>query len=1101
MLKKGLLHLSKDRQYVVYIVTTTKDNFYRIDICELGTEFHIDPARIKFSLYRKKNTYIYGDRALYNEYQDLTAVAKYTDIKLESRNYWETNKFILQEIREKGDRAHVYKLNMGKFKEEYFRDGDRYCHILLSLDIDDIIQEPINKDDYELVSKLSKNQLSELDYVPLTELKRRYNLSHIDEADYKVIESIEEGREFLKWFKESPEKLRGFDTETTTKEVDEVNLYSKDILVGIILSIGTKVSRYFPFKHDKFEVLPISFVKEIIEVVNSTEAGIVAQVIKFDEKVIKTLGYDVRLDYDSYILACLVDPTFGRGVHSLKHMMFEIQHKKYLEFEDFVISKDFTFSKVDKELAKYYACPDAPNAVIVWEDRWKKLPSIERTIAKKEMELTHVKAKQEFWGIRIDIEKLHAEYLIAKEQHKLLEELIHESIGRYGCNLNSADVLIDILYNILNCKVYLRTQGGAPSTSLKALQKLASIPAEKERDTITQDIKDTHGNLLVKASELNKVRYPQCLLLIKYKEIQKKITGFYERILKRSKNSRLFFWINQTGARTGRQSSPIHQMPKEIKGSILPDSEYHDLVAIDFSQVELRLFFSLAGETNLIELCKDPTIDIHRAVDSIISKREIWAIDAESRQRAKSTNFGVIYGISGFGLATQEYGVGATLSQRKECQERINTFYRTFKHLRAYRKRNEEIVKTNGKIRTYFGRYRYFPEIFDSEISSATKGSLIRQGMNVPIQGTAADILKIAEVNIDDYIKAKGWEKLIDTPQGKVPLVRFMLSVHDAVLISKHCSIPPEEIMIMIKECMELQIEGFAPLFTGMAFVDNWKEEKNDSYQLPIKLRDKLVENYKRTGKSVVSCKPKTTKLELLKIINDYRDNEIQEYMEGLISKYEADYKVVCQHVRHNLLTHELISRYKQDKEDALKNGKHSHLQAIEYATKCYIEERGNINKSNVVVNSDELFKTNNNDNEEIKQYFEEITKIREEFDETTGEYKEPDKDEDEVTYIFSDEEQNIYLDEVTEKVIVWEFGYAYYIDVEGLLTDDVNKVLSFIRKYYKVDGLQEIWLLYNNKLLKTPYYTDDLNIEEVTKYINNLKVNLDERGFTKCQS
>ena len=155
----------------------------------------------------------------------------------------------------------------------------------------------------------------------------------------------------------------------------------------------------------------------------------------------------------------------------------------------------------------------------------------------------------------------------------------------------------------------------------------------------------------------------------------------------------------------------------------------------------------LAGEKDLIEMCTDPENDVHRVCASLITGKEMWEITPEERSIKKRVNFGVVYLISGYGLAGQLKGPGYTKEDVEFCQEQLDAFYKRFKRIDLYLKKNAIKVKTNGYMKTYFNRIKYFKEIFDPDITNKKRASIIRQSNNMPVQGTAADVMKIAEVS------------------------------------------------------------------------------------------------------------------------------------------------------------------------------------------------------------------------------------------------------------------------------------------------------------------------------------------------------------------
>lgn len=916
MFKSGVLEYQGEI-YRVFIVD--EKNYYRMDICQRGAKFHSEPNKVLYSEYRKRKSYRYGDIKYKRYIEEIKDKLNQASIEAVYDSQWLPLKedepdgemgFFMYTTRKRDDTFMMQHIEIdGVLSEEtYVCQGDLYA-IKTIAEVTPIQSTPVNAPQYEDITQtmLSNNKQIEVEtssYVPLYELKKRFDLSHLDDKDYSYIHSKGEARAYVKRCQKAYEEgvLVGYDIESTGLEMD---WYGKDELVGIILSAYPGEARYFPFRHNKSSNLPLDYLDEFYDELIKIQSLVVAHNKKFDRKGATRINKDLRVGHDSYILSVLVNPVMKKGIHGLKQLEFERSGNKYLEFDDIFIDKsNINFADLPEDLIVAYACPDADNTRSVWIDQWKKLPKAERGIYEIECQLADLKSDQEYWGFRVDLKDLVTGQERCKETLHLLEEAIRQLSRKSDLNMSSPDVLANLLYNEMRCPVLMKTKGDKPSTSSKALEKLSKLRLDEPKHIVTQNIKDSFGKTIIKADDLNAARFPLCLLLVEYRKYLKLDTAFYNRITRGSVDSarnsgngyaRYFSWINQI-VTSGRQSSPLHQLPPAIKNDILSDSPEHYLIDSDFSQIELRFIFSLAKEVALILKASNPGIDIHRAIQYIISHTPIWAISKEQRQRGKSRNFGVVYGISGRGLANNQFGAGATPEQIKQCEDAIDEFYKAFKRIAAYVKKNEATVLKYGYIHTMFYRYKYFYEIHDPEISRERKASLIRQANNLPVQGTAADVMKMAENNIQDYIREKGWDKLVKTSAGELPLVRCMLSIHDEPLVSAHRSIPVEEILEMIRVCMEIPIGNlfkrkklklqsvpnnaeilgmkkeiddkeaydrvlamneaknntmpFAPLFAASSISDTWGEGHGGDFELQRELRTRLLNEYKITKKS-----------------------------------------------------------------------------------------------------------------------------------------------------------------------------------------------------------------------------------------------------------
>lgn len=1157
MLKQGLFINSESEMFKVFELEIP--NFYRMDICLQDAEFHTEPDKVCYSIVKQsKKTFYYGDKRINAEMESHKNKLRFSKLKTENESYWEEGVYYRKQVRGEDDTFFSETIEKaGEIFKETYRDGVVLLQMFVLDEHHSLMLKPFNLHQYECIEIGAGGYVQKSPYVSLSILKTRFNLSHIENKDYKVIDSIEEGRDFLKQV-EASNNLVGIDTETDTLEF---NLYSVGKLVGVILSPDNGIARYFPFGHTQFENLPIEFLDEIettcISVANKlNERDTVMEKVgkllasgaaegtdgrvrfygsgahnkKFERKVFMKIGMDIAnqrgykisrqlsdgtkvyklpwvnvpIKHDSMECSIVANPVLQKGAHGLKQLTEEATGEKYLEFDDIFLDKDnINFADVDKELTTFYACPDGDNLRTVMHKEWARLPKDSRFIYELECKLADLKAEQEFWGWRIDAKKFIVGYNNTAKTIKNLEHIIHTLARWPDLKITSSDQLSELLYNQLKCNVYVTTNQGKPSTGSKALKRLSADKRDESLNIAKTDICDASGEPIIKANDLNVAKYPIVLVIEKYREYIKLMTAFYNRIEKNAIGYfkkmedgmlivdqvnkpclRYFFWINQNGARTGRQSSPMHQMPKKIKAICLPDSSMHRMCGTDYSQIELRLFFSYAEETEFVKLCENPGNDIHRIIGSIISKREMWEISQAIRSKDKQRNFGVVYLMSGRGLASQKYGAAPSKAQVRECQQSIDDLFHNFKKAHKFIKKNREDVLKYGYMRTMFGRYAYFDKIFDVDLPRDKRESLIRQANNMPVQGTAADIMKIAEVKMREYIIAKGWDELVDTPEGKFPLARVMVSAHDEAVVSYHVSIPEEEILKMKRDCMEMTIEGWAPLFGSCSIIDNWLEGKKDAYGIPIELRNKLIEDYEKTGESC--CKTLDRKSEMAAIINKYRDQELVIYMEDLISKYGEDILKVSEYVRHPALTHELVARFEQTEEHKHKHGVLSHNESIVYATERYFEFR-----------KSESFKipTGEDDNEkleddQLRDIMEEMTGLTDRISYLDNDgkiiYLDSDDNSEEEGLMFEDEAQSIEQMTKGEKILVWDMFNIFLVDFEGLTLEECDEGLQLIHSMTKKNGFSAIWIVYNGKSVDTGMRSDKLDIDRITEFIQS---------------
>lgn len=1063
MLKQGLFIDGSGTEYTVY--EQAVDGFNRLDFCEKNANFHTDVGSVKFSIVKQKDTFIYGDRNVYRSYNELLDSAHQMNVRSETSSGWQLGKYYTKIVRSQPSSNFLEETVQcnGKPDSHTVQFGPKVLSMWVVAEYSESKLMPLNYQDYERIA-LEATEVAGGDapYYSLPVLRARYDIAHLDSCDFVVADDLETARARLKRWLDADVELKGIDTETTGTDID---LYGEDKMVGIILSYKYGESTYYPFGHKKFDNLTEDFLQnELMPAIKREERRLVSHNKKFERKVFLHTGWSIHIKYDTMPLSFMVNPVIERGAHALKDLMFRATGKQFLELDNiFVSPKLIDFSVLPKEIVRLYACPDAASLLFLYPWLWKQLPSYSRKITEVEFDLADVKADQEYYGLRVDVEQFMKNLDNCDYTMNMLLKAFRTITGVDG-NINSPEVLSNLIFGKMACPVLVRTKTGKPSTGAASIKKLASIKLEGERKHCVEgDLCDLNGKPVVKAKDLNNAKYPALVILEKYRVYNKLRTAFYSRFERTKKSGRVFFWVNQNGATSGRQSSPMHQLPPELKAIILSDSPEHDMWDPDYSQIELRMIAFLAGEKELIELCKDPENDIHRAIGSLISNKEMWQISSEERKVGKRRNFGVVYMISAHGLAAQIAGAGYSKKDVEDADKSLNDFYHRFKRIRKYIAQNAETVTRQGRITTFFGRTKYFKEILDPEITSRKKASLIRQANNLPVQGTAADYLKLAETNFDAYIRNKGWDKLMD---NGFPRVRVALSIHDEVLLMADRSIPYEEIILMIRTCMEMPIEGAPPFFCAPSLVDTWAQHDDDSVAMPVLLRDKLIEDYQKTGVSVIN------KENYMETLNTYREKVLHDYMGGLISKYGTNPDVVAQHVRHPSLTHELIARHQAPKELGL-----DHEQSIRYAVEQYI--KGGSADAHIASTKETV--------DTLEDLAELQVLVNFDSDGNVVYESESDAVVEEVADPYDDEH---FVNELVsgEKVYVWEFMDTLLVDISGLSEASANKVISKVWESRVDDGFFQVKFRYGDRLLEPKNFrVEDIDTIALTEFIKGV--------------
>ena len=945
MLKIGTVTSVTGKYEPLTLIWYTDSGFNeRIDVIEDVEKYNIINTENCVASYIKGTEEMYyGDTSIIHDIVGAKHKASMLHMAESRQVGVEDGKFVITISKENEDTGIRYSVKMinAKIDSEYYSADGVVVEINAVTDqVYDSSDKPINYEDYEVINTIQVERnfntvrIDQAEFYSYEELLRKYpQVSHVlDEAnDYVVIRSYEEAVERLEIWMNSTEQLKSFDIESYSLDWGPD---SDNRITGVFLGIDETWSTYFPFRQQNFKYnLPLDFLRKILDAINSQPPFptviLLGHNVKFEEEgFYQEFRERVRFDIDTYLLAVLVNPNVKKNTHTLKALTAQVDGRFYLTLEMIFIGK-VMFNVLTEEIVKLYGCPDVTSPAKIYKHLIKQLPQDEMYVMQLEMKLPYIKAcHNEFYGMRMDQQVLND--LIENEAYKvdMLKNMFCK-IHHTSKNINSYDTMAEILYYKLRCPVDVVTDKGLPATSKVAIDRILSIGHQNinEDTVIPKDIVDLHGKTVVKGKDLASNKYPSLVIYQAYKKCSKEL-GALNRLKNHSVNGFFKFYINQLGAGSSRQTSDAHQFSDTMKKCALADSPHHRLVSCDWMQVELRILAGMAKQLDLMELESDPGVDVHRAICSIIKKTPMYLISEEDRKKAKPVNFGVVYMMSEYGLAKNEYGPKYTQEQLAEVRKRIMDFFNGLPCIKEFIHNNEVYLRKNGFIKTAFCYYRYFKELLDPTIDEKTAMKYVRAGNNTPVQGTGAGMMKIVEVDIDNYMMKKGWLKEKDYDGKMLPMARMILPIHDEILASFDKDIPMEEIITMFKECMELDIQGMPPFFAAPAFVDNWFDGKNSVYEIPIELRDKIVEEYKK-GNYMLTGK------NYLEVLTEYRNGEIAEYMSGLISQYKT-VDAVAANVKHDSLTHTLIEAMIPDKDDRKKL---THMERIHEATRRYMEK------------------------------------------------------------------------------------------------------------------------------------------------------------------
>jgi len=522
-------------------------------------------------------------------------------------------------------------------------------------------------------------------------------------------------------------------------ETDRLDFTTAD-LVGLSFAVDAGEAAYLPFTHD-YENAPsqldrdacLKKLKPILE-----EKPIIGQHIKFDRNVL--VNYDIHLNIienDTMMMSYVLDSTATR--HNLDDMANHYLNLKTTTFEEVAGKgvKQLTFNKVNLDVASDYAAEDADITLQMYDnigEHLKKQKSLQKVLKDIELPLIPVLSDMEQKGTVIDSDILSLQSKNLGQRINGLEEQAFSKAGK-EFNLSSPKQLQEILFDEMNIPVIEKTPGGQPSTAESVLQELA------------------------KQYEL-----PQVIL--EHRTLSKLKSTYTDRLPEQisEKTGRVHSTFHQAVTTTGRLSSSdpnLQNIPiKTEEGRMIREAfvapKGFDLISIDYSQIELRIMAHLSKDESLITAFENGE-DIHSAT----AKEVFGSADEQARRSAKAINFGLIYGMSAFGLGK---ALGVT---RPEAADYIASYFGKYPGVKIYMDKMKAKAKDQGYVETAFGRRLYLPGIH----SGRTRMAAERAAINAPMQGTAADIMKLAMINMHDYIKGTGKD------------IHLILQVHDEVIV------------------------------------------------------------------------------------------------------------------------------------------------------------------------------------------------------------------------------------------------------------------------------------------------------------------------------
>ena len=614
--------------------------------------------------------------------------------------------------------------------------------------------------------------------VPVAELQAeaeamQFRTAQTTPHEYTLVETAAQLREVVAAVGRYPEFC--FDTETTGFDI------FNDRIVGLSLAVEPFKAWYVPFlEKDTPEYAEI--VRPLFEDEKIAKIG---QNIKFDLMVLRRLGITIRgRMYDTMILHYLLDPESRHNMNALA--------EKYLNYKPIEIetligkgSKQLTMDLVNVERVKEYAAEDADVTLQLKQALYPMIEQIglQHLYFEIEEPMIAVLADIEMAGVRIDSEALAVYAVELNRKLAELEAAIRTEAGEPNLNINSARQLGEVLFGKMRI-------------------------AEKPKMTKTKQFCTDEDYL---QSFARKHRIVD--LILEYRGVKKLLSTYVEALpqLVNRSTGRIHTSFNQAVTATGRLSStnpnlqniPVRDdMGRRIRKAFIPSDDDHLLLSADYSQVELRLMAHLSGDESLIAAFEHGE-DIHAATAAKLFNKTLDEVTSEERRRAKTANFGIIYGISAFGLS-QRLEI-----TRKEAKEIIDGYFASYPGVKKYMDNVVEKAKEEGFVSTIFGRRRYLNDI--ASHNAIARGLAERNAVNAPIQGSAADIMKIAMINVHRRFAAEGIRS------------RVILQVHDELVVDMLRS-EQERVTAIVTECMESAAQLKVRLIADAGVGGNWLE-------------------------------------------------------------------------------------------------------------------------------------------------------------------------------------------------------------------------------------------------------------------------------------
>ena len=653
------------------------------------------------------------------------------------------------------------------------------CDVELDAAPDDLtLQEPDSKELTEILGRLEfKTWLSEILSGEQKGADKTENNKH---KQYETIYTEKELSAWINKLEKAP--LFAFDTETTDLD------YMKAELVGVSFSVEENEAAYVPVAHD-YQGAPkqlgraelLQLLKPLLEDDKQQKVG---QNLKYDMNVLANYGIALNgVAHDTMLQSYVLDSTATR--HDMDSLALKYLGTNTIHFEDIAGKgkKQLTFNEIPVEDAAPYAAEDADITLRLHNTLWPKLERVSELswlYQNVEVPLIGVLSCIERNGVYIDVDMMGKQ---SKELEKSIAKLGKDAFEIAGeeFNVSSPKQIQAILFEKLGLPVLKKTPKGQPSTAEDVLQELA-------------------------------LDYPLPKLILEYRSLSKLKSTYTDKLPLQvsEKTHRIHTSYHQATASTGRlaskdpnlQNIPIRtEEGRRIRQAFVAPKGYK-IVAADYSQIELRIMAHLSGDNGLLDAFAKG-VDVHRATAAEVFGSTPEKVTNEERRRAKAINFGLIYGMSAFGLGKQ-LGIG-----RNEAQQYVDLYFERYPGVKAFMDNTREQAKEDGYVKTVFGRRLYLPDINHSNAQRRQYAE--RTAINAPMQGTAADIIKLAMIKTDQWIQ----ESSLD--------IKMIMQVHDELVFEIKTS-QVDEATKHIEYCMNSVAELKVPLQVDVGIGLNWDE-------------------------------------------------------------------------------------------------------------------------------------------------------------------------------------------------------------------------------------------------------------------------------------